>query len=122
MRLFGRIPRRVLRSFGYAGAGLAAILLTTPNFWVHLLGAAVALLISLLLGLPPFELALVVLTIGLVLAAEAFNTALEALGDVASPDYHPLIKRAKDVSAAAVLIAALTAVGVAGLLWLPRLR
>jgi diacylglycerol kinase len=111
-----------VRSFGYARAGLAAMLRTTPNFWVHLLGAAVALVISLLLRLPPFELALVVLAIGLVLAAEAFNTALESLCDVASPEFHPLVKRAKDISAAAVLITALGAVGVAGLLWLPRLR
>jgi diacylglycerol kinase (ATP) len=110
-----------VRSFGYAGAGLSAMLRTTPNFWVHLLAAVVAVLISLVLRLAPFELALVVLAIGVVLAAEAFNTALEALCDVASPDYHPLVKRAKDVSAAAVLVAALAAVGVAGLLWIPHI-
>jgi diacylglycerol kinase (ATP) len=110
----------VVRSFGYAGAGLAAMVRTTPNFWVHVLAAVVALIISLLLQLTPPELALIALTIGFVLASEALNTALEALCDVASPEYHPLIKRAKDVSAAAVLIAALAAIGVAALLWLPH--
>lgn len=113
--------RRVARSFGYAFEGLLAILRTTPNFWVHLVLAAAALLLSLALGLSLAEMALVVLTIALVLTVEAFNTALEALADVASPDYHPLIKRAKDISAAAVLLGAAAAVAIAALLFVPRL-
>ncbi len=112
--------RRVARSFGFAFAGLLAILRTTPNFWLHVAAAAVALFVSIALGLPPAELALVVLTSALVLVIEAFNTALEALADVASPEYHPLVKRAKDISAAAVLLGAIAAVVVAALLWTPR--
>jgi len=113
--------RRIARSFGYAFEGLATILRTTPNFWLHLLAAAIALTMSVLLRLPASEIALVVLTIALVLVIEAFNTALEVLADVASPEYHPLIKRAKDISAAAVLMAAIAAVAVAALVFLPRL-
>ena len=113
--------KRVVRSFGYAFAGLVAILRTTPNFWLHVAAAAFALAVAVLLALPPGDIALIVVTIALVLVVEAFNTALEALCDVASPAYHPLVKRAKDISAAAVLIAALAAVGVAALLFLPRL-
>ncbi len=113
--------RRIARSFGYAFEGLVAILRTTPNFWLHVAAAAFALALSILLGLAPSEIALVVLTIALVLAIEAFNTALEVLCDVATPEYHPLVKRAKDISAAAVLISAVAAVAVAGLLFLPRL-
>src|SRR5438105_2142024 len=59
--------RRVARSFGYAFAGLLAILRTTPNFWLHIAAAAAALLVSILLSLPPAEIALVVLVIALVL-------------------------------------------------------
>ena len=59
---------------------------------------------------------------GLVLVVEALNTCLETLCDLVSPTYHPLVKKCKDVSAAAVLISALAAVGVAALLFLPRLR
>src|SRR5436190_3341990 len=121
-RPLGSPAKRIPRSFGYAFEGLVAILRTTPNFWLHLLAAACALIVSVFLGLSPPEIAVVVLTIALVLVVEAFNTALEALADVASPEYHPLVKRAKDISAAAVLIAALGAVAVAALLWLPRLR
>ena len=62
-----------------------------------------------------------VLTIALVLVVEAVNTALETLCDLVSPSYHPLVKRAKDVAAAAVLLAALAAVAIAALLFVPRL-
>jgi diacylglycerol kinase (ATP) len=113
--------KRIARSFGYAFEGLVAILRTTPNFWLHVGAAAFALVVSVVLGLPPVEIAIVVLTIALVLVVEAFNTALEALSDVASPEYDPLVKRAKDISAAAVLLAAVAALAVAGLLFLPRL-
>ena len=113
--------KRIPRSFGYAFEGLVAILRTTPNFWLHIAAAAFALFLCVALGLPAAEIALVVLLIALVLVVETFNTALEALADVASPTYHPLVKRAKDISAAAVLLAALAAVGIAGLLFLPRL-
>jgi diacylglycerol kinase len=66
-------------------------------------------------------MALLVLTVGTVLVVEALNTCLETLCDLVSPTYHPLVKKCKDVSAAAVLISALAAVGVAALLFLPRL-
>jgi len=115
------LAKRIPRSFGYAFEGLLAILRTTPNFWLHIAAAALALFVSIALRLSFAEIAVVVLTIAVVLVVEAFNTALEALADVASPDYHPLIKRAKDISAAAVLIAALAAVAIAALLFLPRL-
>jgi diacylglycerol kinase len=112
----------VLRSFGYAAEGLVAIVRTTPNFWLHLVAAAIALALGLALHLQPSEIALIVVMIAVVLSVEAFNTALEALADVATPDFHPLVKRAKDISAAAVLISAIAAVVVAALLFLPRLR
>jgi diacylglycerol kinase len=111
----------VVRSFGYAFEGLAAMLRTQPNFVVHVCAAVLALALGLLLRLSPAELALIVLTIALVLVLECVNTALESLSDVVSPDFHPLIKRAKDVSAGAVLIAAIASVAVALLLFVPHL-
>lgn len=114
--------RRILRSFRFALAGLRFLVWTQPNVWVHLALAALALALAVLLGLSPVELAVVVLTIGLVLAAEALNTAVEAVCDAVAPNYDPLIGRAKDVAAAAVLVTAFTAVGVAVVLFVPRLR
>jgi diacylglycerol kinase (ATP) len=113
--------RRIVRSFGYAGEGLAAMLRTQPNFWIHLTAAVLALVLGVALGLSPLELAVIVIMIAVVLAIECVNTALETMCDLVSPGLHPVIKRAKDVSAAAVLIAALASVAIALLLFGPRL-
>ena len=88
---------------------------TQPNARVHLAITGAAVVIGLWVGLPARDWAIIALTVGLVLAAEAFNTGAEALVDLVSPEQHPLAKTAKDVSAAAVVLAALAAV-VVGLL------
>jgi diacylglycerol kinase (ATP) len=111
----------VVRSFGYAFEGLAIMLRTQPNFLVHVLAALIVVVLGLILGLTPVELALIVLTVALVLILECLNTALESICDLVSPGYHHLVKRAKDVSAAAVLIAAAAAVVIAALLFVPHL-
>jgi diacylglycerol kinase (ATP) len=105
--------RRVLRSFGYALEGLSTMLRTQPNFVVHLIAAALALALGAVLRLSPPEFAVIVLAIALVLAVECVNTTLETLCDLVQPGFHPLIKRAKDVSAGAVLIAAIGSVVIA---------
>jgi diacylglycerol kinase len=113
--------RRVVRSFGYAFEGLVVMLRTQPNFLVHTAAAIVALALGVLLRLSPAELAVIVLTIAIVLVIECVNTALESLSDLVSPEFHPLIKNAKDISAAAVLIGAIASVVVAVLLFGPHL-
>ena len=97
------------------------MLRTQPNFVVHTAAAIVALALGVLLGLSPTELAVIVLTIAVVIVVECVNTALESLSDMVSPGFHPLIKRAKDISAAAVLIGAIASVAVAVLLFGPHL-
>lgn len=111
----------MLKSFTFAWAGLRYLLRTQPNFCIHLVAAGAVVLASVWLGVGGVELAVLALAIGLVLAAEALNTALEALVDLASPTYHPLAKVAKDVGAAAVLLAALAAVVVGLVVLVPRL-
>ncbi len=101
--------RRTAWSFRFAGQGLRYLLRSQPNFVVHCLAAALVVVLSVLLGLSPVEVGLLLLTIGSVLVCEAFNTALEAVVDLASPEYHELAKIAKDVAAAGVLIAAIVA-------------
>ena len=115
-------PWRLVRSFGYAWAGLRSVVRTQPNFRIHLLAAALALAVGVVLRLSPPELGLIVLTIAVVLAAEALNTAIEAVCDLVSPAYHPLVKRAKDAAAAGVLITAIGSVIVAVLVFGPHLR
>ena len=112
---------RTLRSFGFAGAGVTYLVRTQPNFRVHLAAAFLVVGTALVVGTTAVELAVLILAIGLVMVGEAFNTALEAVVDLASPTIHPLARIAKDVAAAGVLIAA-TLAAVVGLVILgPRL-
>jgi diacylglycerol kinase len=87
------------------------VLRTQRNARIHLSLALVVIVLGLWLGLSRIEWAI----IGLVLAAESFNTVAEAAVDLATAEYHPLAKIAKDVAAGAVLLMAITAV-VVGLL------
>ncbi len=109
------------RSFGYALAGLGWLVRTQRNARIHLVIALVAVALGAWLELSGPEWAVLLLTIGLVLAAEAFNTALEAAVDLTSPEWHALARIAKDVSAAGVLVLALAAVGVGVALFAGRL-
>ena len=95
-----------LLSFKYALLGLKDLMASEPNARIHLGMAALALIMGWWLQLSTLEWALIVLCISMVLAAEAFNTAIEHLTDLVSPDFHPLAGKTKDVAAAAVLLSA----------------
>ncbi|HEY1014459.1 MAG TPA: diacylglycerol kinase family protein [Herpetosiphonaceae bacterium] len=110
-----------IRSFGYAFVGLGTLVRTQRNARVHVLAVAVVLVAGWQLRLERGEWLAVAVVCALVLALEAVNTAIEAVVDLVSPAPHPLAKRAKDVAAAAVLIAAMGALAVAALLVVPRL-
>ena len=112
---------RTLRSFGYAGAGLSFLLRTQPNFRVHVAAAVSVVATALGVGATAVELAVLILAIGLVMVSEAFNTAVEAVVDLASPTVHPLARIAKDVAAAGVLIGAALAAVVGFVILGPRL-
>ena len=81
----------------------------------------VVIALGLLFGIKSWEWVVLILCITLVLAAEAFNTAIEFLTDLVSPDYHPLAGKAKDTAAAAVLICAIGAATVGFLILGPYL-
>lgn len=102
-------------SFGPALAGLRHVLRTQPNAWLHAAISLAVILLGLWLQLDFPSWTLLIAMMGLVWVTEFINTALEAVVDLASPGQHELAKIAKDVSAAAVVIAALAAV-VVGLL------
>lgn len=106
--------RTLLDSLKFAAAGIVHTIRSQRNMRIHVFVAVCALLASYLLKLDPSEWGIILLCIGLVMAAECFNTAVEALVDLASPEVHPLAKIAKDCAAGAVLICALISV-VAGL-------
>lgn len=100
---------RLLRSFGVAGAGFGQAWRTQPNLRLETCIGAAAILAALALRAPAAPIAL---ACTLVIALELLNSAIEAVVDLASPDFHPLAGAAKDLAAAAVLIAAVGAVVV----------
>src|SRR5215467_8732538 len=108
-------PRRAasrLGSFRHAFAGWWYVLRSQRNAWIHAVASVAVFAVGFWLGLGRLDWAILLLTVALVWVAEFVNTAVEAVVDLLSPDIHPLAKASKDVAAAAVLIAALAAVGV----------
>jgi diacylglycerol kinase (ATP) len=110
-----------IRSFAYALAGIWTMLRSQQNAWIHLAATIAVCGLGLLLGLSTADWCWIVLAIMSVWTAEALNTAFEFLADVASPEFHPLVKHAKDVAAGAVLIAAFGALVIAVLVIGPHL-
>ncbi len=101
-----------LDSFRFAAEGLLYVFRSQPNFRVHVAAACAVVLLGAWLQLSSLAWAILALTIGGVLISEILNTAAEALVDLVSPEYHPLAKQVKDLTAAAVLVAAATSVTV----------
>jgi diacylglycerol kinase (ATP) len=104
-----------LASFRHAFAGWWYVLRTQRNAWIHAVASVAVFIAALWLQVGRFDWAILVLTVAVVWVAEFLNTAVEAIIDLVSPNIHPLAKIAKDIAAAAVLIAALAAV-IVGLL------
>ncbi len=107
--------KSLTKAFGYAFSGWWHVIRTQRNAWIHALISVFVLLAGIWLKLPLKDWAFIVIAFALVWIAEFINTALEAVVDLASDENHPLARVGKDVGAAAVLIAALTAI-VIGLL------
>jgi len=96
--------RRILKAGGYSWQGLRAAFTHEAAFRQELLLAAILIPSAFWLGRNAVEIALLVLPIGLVLAVELLNSAIEALADALSTEHHPLLGRAKDIGSAAVLV------------------
>ena len=112
--------RLVLRSFVFAFAGIATLLRTQRNAQVHVTITCAVIIAGFALQVSAGEWVALVLSIALVLALEAVNTAIEAVVDLVSPQPHPLAKRAKDVAAGAVLLSAIGTALVACIIFLPK--
>lgn len=111
---------RRLTSFRHAGRGLFFLFAEEHNARVHAVAAIVAIALGFALKLSRMEWCLLVVVIASVIAAEAFNTAVESIVDLVSPEHHVLAGRAKDVAAGAVLVTAIGAFAVGLLVFGPR--
>ncbi|SER46603.1 diacylglycerol kinase family protein [Pedobacter rhizosphaerae] len=110
-----------LKSFKYAFSGIRLFFVEGHNARIHLLAAVLVIAISFYYNISHLEWMAILFAVALVWVTEMINTALETLSDVVSPVHHPKIKIVKDIAAGAVLIAAVAAVIVALLIFLPRL-
>lgn len=109
------------QSFAYAWQGVRYFLSSQRNARIHLVAAVVVVAGGLLLSLSALEMAIILVVIGLVFVAELFNTALEAMIDLATDEWHPLAKASKDLGAAAVLTVAILAAVVGLLIFVPHI-
>lgn len=117
-----KVAPNLLVSFKYAWAGFSYAFYTQRNFRIHLMIGVLALSLGAFLHLSSVKMAVITLMIGVVLAMELLNTAVEAVVDLTvQRTYHELAKIAKDCAAGAVFIVSLVALLVAGFLLLPPL-
>jgi diacylglycerol kinase len=109
------------KSLVHAFKGLKTVIQEEDNAKIHLGIGLFLYVLSSILKLKKIEITAILFSIGLIVVAEIFNTAIENLCDFIHPNYHDKIKKIKDISAAAVLISAITALLVGLVIYLPRL-
>ncbi len=112
--------KKRIQSFGFAFKGVTTLFKTQLNARIHLVAICAVTVAGYLLKVSTSEWCFIVIAFAMVLAAEAFNTAIEFVVDLTSPDYHPLAGKAKDVAAAAVLITATGAAVIGIIVFLPK--
>lgn len=110
-----------LRSFRYAFKGVVALFAKEHNARIHAVAAVCAVAAGFIFDISNMEWIAVVIAIGMVMAAEAFNTAIEYLADFVSPGHNEYIGKAKDIAAGAVLILAVCAVVIAMVIFIPKI-
>lgn len=113
--------RKSIKSFTYAYSGIIDLIKTQSNAQIHIVAASLAITAGIYFGISRIEWIAICVCIALVISLEATNTAMEYLTDLVSPEFHPLAGKAKDAAAAAVLIAAIGAVIVGAIIFLPRI-
>ena len=113
--------KKQLRSFRYAWQGIRQCVGREQNLSFHLIVTVLVIGAGFAFGITPGEWTAICLCIGLVVSAELFNTAIERLVDLVSPQRHPLAGQVKDIAAGAVLVCALAAIAVGLIIFVPYL-
>lgn len=106
-------------SFKYAFKGITAVFRTEPNMHLHVLASVLVFAMAFRFRVTRNEWCILVFCVGLVWMAEIFNTAIETLTDLVSPEPHPLAGKAKDLAAGAVLMASITAAIIGLIIFVP---
>ncbi len=114
------IKKRLL-SFKYAFKGIGYMLKTQHNSLIHIVAAIVVIILAILFQVSLTEWCFLIFAIGFVISAELFNTAIEFLTDLSSPEYNMKAELAKDIAAGAVLISAITSAIIGLIIFLPKI-
>lgn len=107
--------------FKFAWSGIKVAFQTEKNFRIHLIIGIIIILLSLIVNLNQLEWFMVLIAIALVIIAELFNSIIERLIDYLKPETHIQAKEIKDISAGAVLIAAIFAATIGSIIFIPKL-
>jgi diacylglycerol kinase len=109
-----------IKSFSYAFNGIYQTFLSQHNFWIHLVIMTLVVFFGFLFDLSIAEWLLVLICIGFVLSAEIFNSAIEVLVDIVSPNFSKKAGLVKDMAAAAVLVSAIVSAIVGLFIFVPK--
>ena len=113
--------KKRIKSFDYAASGLRLLFATEHNAWLHLAATIAVIVLALVVRVTATEAGLLTAAVGFVWITELFNTCIEKTMDFISKENHPSIKLIKDVSAGAVLAAAITALTIGCFVFIPKL-
>lgn len=116
-------PKKKNKSIGFLFAlnGIREVWKTERNFRIHVSCGGTAVIVGVILSIPPVEWALLILLISLVLSLEMINSSIERVMDYLAPEQHPLAGLIKDIAAGAVLISAIGSVLIALFLFIPKI-
>ncbi len=112
------VNKRIL-SFKYAFAGIKDAFIEEPNLKIHFIVAFLVLVLGFILKITRLDFLVLILTIGLVISLELTNTAIEWVVDTFIDKEHPGAKKAKDISAGAVLVVSIMAAAVGLIIFFP---
>jgi undecaprenol kinase len=112
---------KLIKSFTYAFQGIKLVVKDEQNMRIHLITSVVVFSLAYLLEIPKQEIIILLILVGIILSLEAMNTAIERVVDLATTEYHPLAKQAKDAAAAAVLLFSFITIIVGVLIFLKPL-
>jgi diacylglycerol kinase (ATP) len=110
-----------LRSFSFAFKGIMKAISNQHNLWIHISIGTLVVILGFVLDISTVEWLMTVLCIGFVISTEVFNSAVELLVDIVSPDYNKKAGLVKDMAAGAVLIAAICAAIIGLIIFIPKI-
>ena len=112
--------KRTLRTFKYSMQGLAYAYKNEQSMWIHAIGTVITVIIGIICKLSLTEWAIVLIALGVILASELINTAIEAAVDLCTLEIHPLAKIAKDCGSASTFVLTIAAVVVCLFVFIPH--